>query len=309
MIKSNYFVIVVVIVIVTLLIVGNLVIPVQANSECILTPTPTGTPFADPNNQSETISTEQQEELKSVIQAYFEIRYQALSASQPNLFQLNGFDDQVSDGFDAKAFLDAELGKLEVEIKYAKLNQLSYVNYKYFLDFREFTFNAHTQTAIVLVVEGNEVIYEISAINDPENPTISQMTGLKHTIILRQEQGAWKVASDEYNDLLWRVLRETGRSAEELLNSIKALPVLTAQNGGIQTETTSLLPDDTSSHAYDRAGAVSYALAHAADGTYNPDYPTYDGHGGDCTNFVSQALYEGGNISMYIPDPLPPPSS
>ena len=66
------------------------------------------------------------------------------------------------------------------------------------------------------------------------------------------------------------------------------------------------LPNDDSSHAYDPVGAINYALQH--NNAYNPDYPTYQGLGGDCTNFVSQAIYEGGNASLYIPNPLPPPS-
>jgi hypothetical protein len=53
---------------------------------------------------------------------------------------------------------------------------------------------------------------------------------------------------------------------------------------------------------------VNYALGHAAVANYNTDYPNYDdGEHGDCTNFVSQAVYEGGNASMSIPDPLPAP--
>jgi hypothetical protein len=75
MIKLKYFVLVVAIMIVSLLIFGKLARPVQANSVSVITPTPTGTPISDPSYEGESISAEQQEELKSVIQAYFEIRY------------------------------------------------------------------------------------------------------------------------------------------------------------------------------------------------------------------------------------------
>lgn len=34
--------------------------------------------------------------------------------------------------------------------------------------------------------------------------------------------------------------------------------------------------------------------------SYNPDYAVFSGVGGDCQNFVSQALYEGGKASMFI---------
>ena len=38
--------------------------------------------------------------------------------------------------------------------------------------------------------------------------------------------------------------------------------------------------------------AVKYALKHAHN--YNPEYKDWDGEGGDCANFVSQALRAGG---------------
>ncbi len=50
-----------------------------------------------------------------------------------------------------------------------------------------------------------------------------------------------------------------------------------------------------------RKKAVEYAdrwAGAASDGengyNYNPDYPNYSGRGGDCSNYVSQALHEGG---------------
>jgi hypothetical protein len=43
---------------------------------------------------------------------------------------------------------------------------------------------------------------------------------------------------------------------------------------------------------YDRRAAAKYALKYATN--YNPEWPSYKGGGGDCTNFVSQALYAGG---------------
>ena len=45
---------------------------------------------------------------------------------------------------------------------------------------------------------------------------------------------------------------------------------------------------------YYHAGAVNYAHTWAFD--HNPAYPNFGGS--DCTNFVSQAIYEGGHIPM-----------
>ncbi len=81
---------------------------------------PTGTPIVQPKS-GELASVEQQAELKSVIQSYFEIRYSALSVSQPDGFKLDGFGDLVSNREDAKAFLNAELAKMAIEISRAEL--------------------------------------------------------------------------------------------------------------------------------------------------------------------------------------------
>jgi len=284
-----------------LLVIGNWVTPVQANNANINTPMPTGTPIVQPEGGGEPVSPEQQTELKNVIQSYFDIRYRAFSA-----LQLNEFGDLVSNSADAKKFLGLELGKLKVDLRNAELNHLRYVDYKYSLEYDNFAFDPQTQTATAELVEENDVIYEISEELNPQNPDVSHLYNLKHTITLRQENSQWKIVSDEYNDYLWRMLKQSGKSASEVLNTMKASPRPTQSvNPGTAT-ILAALPDDDSIHAYDRVGAVNYALQHIS--VYNPDYPTYQGLGGDCTNFVSQSIYEGGNASMYIPSPLPPPS-
>ncbi len=305
MTKSRRFMFVVVVVISIMLVFGNLTIPAQANNANIVTITPTGTPSTNPSGEGEPISAKDQEELKAVIQAYFEIRYSVLSILQPYGFRPFGFGALVSDEPDAKSFLNAELGKLALEIKYAEFNHSRYVDYKYFLDFSNFNMDPFTQLVAASVVEGNEIIYEISAETNPTNPPVARMSGLKHTIVLRKEQDQWKIVSDQYNDFLWRTLRQTGKSTEEMLNNLNMMetpPVSVRNSESLEVEITSLLPDDPSSHVYDRAGAVEYAQNHAEAANYNRDYPNYDdGNHGDCTNFVSQALFEGGNVTMYIP--------
>ena len=51
---------------------------------------------------------------------------------------------------------------------------------------------------------------------------------------------------------------------------------------------------------YDRNAAVEYAHKYAHDN--NPAYMTYEGLGGDCTNFISQCLYAGGAQMNFTPD-------
>lgn len=53
---------------------------------------------------------------------------------------------------------------------------------------------------------------------------------------------------------------------------------------------------------YDPSAAASYATKYAY--SYNPNYTSYKGRGGDCANFVSQCLYYGGisKTSNWKPD-------
>lgn len=255
------------------------------------------TSTAGASKQESAMLNSEEGEIRSIINAYFEIRYRAF-----NTLQLEGFGDLISDRPEAVAFLDAELDKLAVEIKHAELNRLRYVDYEFFLDFKDISTDDTTQTATVSV--RHDVIYQLSVELDPVNPIVSHAYNLDHTILLRQEQGQWKITSDNYTDYLWRMLRQTGISTDELLRDMKASPLPVLRNSSLQAEFSCNLPADVSTHPYDRQGAVDYALAHIRRADYNPNYPDYNGDPnqpwGDCTNFISQAFYEGGGVSMAV---------
>lgn len=199
--------------------------PTQTSIPPASSPTPTSTvevvfitvtPSTLPPEPTIPVFTPEQEVLKTVIQSYFDVRYLMF-----NSLQVDGFDDLVSDKPDAKDFLDAELGKLAVQIKHRRLNNLRYVNYKYFLDYRNIVVDSSTQVVTISLIEGNEVIYELSAKANPEAPIVSHLSGIEHTIILREEDGQWKIVSDYYNDYLWRMLRQSGTSTDEMLKAPK----------------------------------------------------------------------------------------
>ena len=86
MIESKRFAFFMVIVIALVLTISNWATPAQATSTGMIdvTPTPTRTPVGEPDALGETPSVEQQEELKSIVQSYFEIRYSSLSITQPD---------------------------------------------------------------------------------------------------------------------------------------------------------------------------------------------------------------------------------
>ncbi len=51
---------------------------------------------------------------------------------------------------------------------------------------------------------------------------------------------------------------------------------------------------------YNRTMACAYAERWAL--ARNPDYSSFDGMGGDCTNFVSQCLFAGCGVMNYTPE-------
>lgn len=313
MIKSKYSVCIALMIITMLFALGNWVMPAQANTEGIGTPTPTDTPDTNATKSPGVVPpAEEQEELKNIVRAYIDIRYRALSVSGSDDFKRTGFGSLISETHEARDFLSEEMAKLAVEVRRAELNGLRYADYKYFLDFRSIAVDPSTQTATILVVEGSEVIFEISVELKPEKPTVTYSGGVEHIIVLRRINGQWKIISDTYNDDLWRMLRHAGKSTDEFLRaSERMIRILEAspRSSAIRTNITEAvstytIPDDLSSHAYDRAGAVDYAADHWGgipgfiDAPYNPNYFAYPAT--DCQNFVSQALYEGGNITMFI---------
>jgi hypothetical protein len=300
--KNKPFVYIAILVI--LFIMGNLATSVRATSTSVVTttPMPTVTPIGTPVIPPGGIpSLEEQEKIKSVIQTYFDMRYRALSVSDSEDYKRNGFGNLISDTHEAGIFLRKEMGKLAVEVEYAEMNRLRYLDYTYFLDFRSIVVDQATQTATISLSEENEVVYEISAERNPEKPIVSHQYNIVHTIVLHKKQGKWHIVSDEYIDNIWRMLRQAGKSTneilratDEMLRNMKASPRM--HSADTSAAFVNAIPADSSTHSYDRAGAVEYALEHAK--SYNPNYPNYNSGDdalpwGDCTNFVSQAIYEG----------------
>lgn len=263
--KPNQFFLAAAIIVVMLFILGDWAKSVQAVGAENINAMPTPTIMPTKTLPEEIPSAEEQEALKAIIQAYIEIRYCALSVSNAEAFNQDEFDNLVSELPEASSFLREEKAKLAVQVKHAELDHLRYVNYRFFLNFRSITVDPATQIATVAVVEGNEVVYEISQELNPTSPIVSRTGGIEHTILLRKEQDGWKIISDSYYDDLWKMLRASGDSTDEILRKSDNLldtmePTLKTTNAAAATLLRPSLPDDPSSHPYDRAGAVAYAL-------------------------------------------------
>ncbi len=144
------------------------------------TPTPVATSVVSQDSLGRAASAQEQAELISAIQAYFELCYQTLSVSQPYDFQLTGFGDLISDSAAAQIFLEEELAKLAVDLKNAQVIQLRNVNYKYSLDFQAMTLDASGQTAAVSQAESRQVVMAVHTHRQPQRGPCSQMSPPGH---------------------------------------------------------------------------------------------------------------------------------
>ena len=230
---------------------------------------------------------EEEIKIREVILDYFDRRYDSRMNNQ-----LANFSELTDGSPQADDFLKSESDKLEIEIYNAKTHHLRYIQYKYILDFKEVSIDEENNSAIVALTEGHNVVFEISKMIDKKEPVISKMRNLAHTIILNKTQGRWKIISDNYDDQLWRMIRASNLSKEEIFTMIDAEQAQPSDIENVESTTFSCnLQSDESTHPYTRNGAIAYAHQYAL--YPNPEYYYFPDN--DCTNFVNQAIYHGSN--------------
>lgn len=133
--------------------------------------------------------------------------------------------------------------------------------------------------------------------NDETSPVNSFGVGIRHTTSIIKKNEAWVVYNDWYTDCF-----------EDALQSYNAdIPSSTISHYEIPKIMQTLYSRSNHKKYYDRQNAVDYADKYcgAAWGSrnnykYNKKYNDYTGIGGDCTNFISQALADksGGALPL-----------
>lgn len=130
----------------------------------------------------------------------------------------------------------------------------------------------------------------------PDEPGVNRFgVGTRHIIELRPHEGKWLIALEWYTDPL-------GDDTEVP----DVMPALVPEPLPQAVETLNSTAAEKRA-GYDRDGAVRYAdqfcgLAWGCgnENRYHPKYRDYNGVGGDCTNYVSQALKEGGKLNVPV---------
>jgi len=156
-------------------------------------------------------------EITGRIRAYFDARYRSFQTLE--LQSLDGFTVQTPE---SESFLKMEKAKLMAQLGGAKACRLAYSGYEYTLDYKDISVDEASHRVTVSLAEGHDVVYQISDEMRPENPIVSKMRNLAHTIVLERLGGTWKIVSDTYQDELWRTIRKSGWSAEQLMSFVYA---------------------------------------------------------------------------------------
>jgi len=239
-------------------------------------------------NKTVQTTSDNKEEIKPVLDEFFKRRGSVLLSG--DLTEIEGFYDKSSTY--GRWALDHERRRVEYVKGWSEKRNLKFTEAESF--YRIKSVKAGENSVWVYLVETMKMGYAYNIKSD----VINYMgLGIRHSVQLVKVDGKWLIRRDWYYDPL-----------DEDSAYIDAAPA-----EGIMPEiapTTS--KPETGEEAkpkkkgkYDREGAVAYAdkYAGAAWGSgnnyeYNPKYRDYNGVGGDCTNFVSQVLHEGGGLPM-----------
>ncbi len=191
---------------------------------CLYTVTPTVLETSLPPASTVTpnsVQAREQDEIRAVIQGYFDLRYSLFSISPPGKIEPEIFSEFVSKENKSEDFLMTETAKMAVERTWYELKGLRYAKYEYSLKYSDITVDTESQTAMVALSEYFEIICERAIENNLENPSPCAVGELSHKIILNKEEGEWKIISDIYRDSWWHQFRKSGMSVNEILEEIK----------------------------------------------------------------------------------------
>jgi hypothetical protein len=144
--------------------------------------------------------------------------------------------------------------------------------------------------ATVQLRESHEVIFDAIA------PQVSKLANLQHVFTLHSKKGNWVIYKDEYHDELSEQLDQMSKQniKKQVDDNYQQYQSPNRDNTGKSKNNLSpTLPRSPlafTSAFYNRSLAVSYAdtWAQSTNSNYSPRQSN-----GDCTNFVSQAIYAG----------------
>ena len=158
-----------------------------------------------------------------------------------------------------------------------------------------------------IIVEGNIAEVEVvitKLFHYPFCPDIESGTRDNYNITLVCESDQWKIReiSNFVDDITRTQLEDQGVNLSDIdsisryRNSIRDQVKAYFRETELMNETLAEEETTLRTTSYSGGGASQYALDYALN--YNSNYADFTSYGGDCTNFVSQCMYEGGGLPM-----------
>lgn len=254
--------------------------------------------------------------IKETIYAYFTLRYEALKANQPEV-DYSAVTDDIENCSSEWLQMERDIRALHHFIH--SVYEVTIIDYRFQLDFESIRVDG--DEVVVRLRESNEIYY----LRRPTEP--SKSANIEHEIWLRRTENGWLITNDKYSDDFTRALE--GSSLEALFEIVRKNHDHQRVDGGAEDQNPPNPSESTSIAGmeyydeYDRIAAINYADAYwnsvITDGPvpqmilemdgWDPDWDTtYKDYAWDCTNFVSQAVFEGvaytaSDPNYFYPDP------
>ena len=179
---------------------------------------------------------------------------------------------------------------------------LSLSTYRYRLVCREVI---EQEDGTLLVMASEDSVQHFTAYPDVD----AECVVIYHGFVLEETENGWRLYSHMQMDSLYFTLFGGGENAASqdiyarpwfaVDDAQEYFPVRLAellaaaeQNTARRGTEAEVLRQEKPDHGYDRRAAVAYAKEWV--GYRNPDWPDYGWYGGNCQNYVSQCLLEGG---------------
>lgn len=233
-----------------------------------------------PHNSAEAATMTSENEIKQILNNLFTNKSDYLADR----------DNNLADFYDNKHSLSRRAYKMEVDRKlylhsWAKKRNMKIVNSQ--SKIRVTRVRIGENVAVVSLGHSQKISYSYN-----NHPSSAQWFGLGtwHAITLKKIGDHW---------IVWK---------EWYLDPLEENPSLIPSGVPVDSPDREVAQDGKK---YRRKAAVAYADKYAGlawgagnNGKYNRKYKSYNNHGGDCTNFVSQALgdpEEGGGLPMRGP--------
>jgi hypothetical protein len=139
--------------------------------------------------------------------------------------------------------------------------------------------------------------------------TVTSKVAAEHRFLMTKTSQGWKILSDAYYDPFEPGLaanHTTPLASPRLSGTVPVTSAVAAkQHPAVTAKETAVVPASYS-YGYNRVAAAAYADKYWQN--YNTTYPNCNPNGGDCANFVSQALWDpvtGANFPTEAPQWTP----